>query len=424
MHETEHRCSGHDEWYALDTIKFHNHIKTKWIQLKKDEQTLNFLEHCYDKSDWVLTQLYHSVAQSVLNWFMTKTSINGLLRRGSMFVFSTAHFGQLLHATSATQSEPTCACAFNARCPCIKIPPPGARQIKESSITQSTTLYSDAEKLSSTHPSSSSHSSPSSSSTSSSAPRLLKSLLDLGAGDGEVTANMAPYFERVFATETSKVMQWRLEEKGYVVLDPFTWDNAGEASVTSSSSVEAPRHYDVIACLNLLDRCSKPLTLLHQIYDRLEPAGGRLVVALVLPFHPYVEFGPLSPNPEEKLLVDGDSIEDQINSLVDVVFSPIGFSLEAVTRLPYLCEGDLSQAFYVLEDVVFVFRKGGGGVVSGLDSPNASESHADFTESATETFAASDAEEAGMRGTRTKETSFVESALEDGFCRRDESPNL
>merc|ERR1712212_1338704 len=129
MHETEHRCSGHDEWYSLDTVKFRQHIKQKWIQLRKDEQTLNFLEHCYDKSDWILTQLYHSFAQSMLNWFMTKTSINGLLRRGSMFVFSTAHFGELLHATSAMESAPTCACAFNARCPCISLPPPSSRQL-------------------------------------------------------------------------------------------------------------------------------------------------------------------------------------------------------------------------------------------------------------------------------------------------------
>ena len=230
-------------------------------------------------------------------------------------------------------------------------------------------------------------------------PRLLKTLLDLGAGDGEVTANMAPYFERVFATETSRVMRWRLEEKGYVVLDPWTWNNesvdvgdvSGDAasdavavetsstpsssssSSSSTSSSIAPRHYDVIACLNLLDRCSKPLALLHQIYDRLEPSGGRLVVALVLPFNPYVEFGPLSPEPEEKLLVDGDSIEEQINSLVDSVFAPIGFSLEAITRLPYLCEGDLSQAFYVLEDVVFVFRKTGGGGEGGNDGSADSE---------------------------------------------------
>ena len=381
-------------------MKFRQHIGKKWIQLKQDEQTLNFLEHCYDKSDWVLTQLYHSIATSVLNWFMTKTSINGLLRRGSMFVFSTAHFGQLLHATSAREEPPTCACAFHARCPCIPLPPPPMSSKKAPPPSPSTTSeIAD------------SFAEPTEETPRPPRPRLLKTLLDLGAGDGEVTANMAPYFERVFATETSKVMQWRLEEKGYVVLDPFTWTDAdlrpAATSPSSASSAVAPRYYDVIACLNLLDRCSKPLALLHQIYDRLEPFGGRLVVALVLPFHPYVEFGPLSPEPEEKLLVDGETIEEQINSLVDSVFAPIGFSLEALTRLPYLCEGDLSQAFYVLEDVVFVFRKNGK---AGEASKGEESGH--------ETVEGASGE------VKDNATTIDMSAEDEGHCERREGPNL
>ena len=43
----------------------------------------------------------------------------------------------------------------------------------------------------------------------------LKSLLDLGAGDGAVTSRMAPFFENVYATEMSYTMQWRLQQKGF-----------------------------------------------------------------------------------------------------------------------------------------------------------------------------------------------------------------
>lgn len=43
----------------------------------------------------------------------------------------------------------------------------------------------------------------------------LKSLLDLGAGDGVVTAKMAPFFDHVYATEMSYTMQWRLQQKGF-----------------------------------------------------------------------------------------------------------------------------------------------------------------------------------------------------------------
>jgi 2-polyprenyl-3-methyl-5-hydroxy-6-metoxy-1,4-benzoquinol methylase len=50
--------------------------------------------------------------------------------------------------------------------------------------------------------------------------------------------------------------------------------------------------FDVVTCLNLLDRCDKPLSLLRELKASLSP-GGRVVVALVLPFSPYVETGEL-----------------------------------------------------------------------------------------------------------------------------------
>lgn len=51
--------------------------------------------------------------------------------------------------------------------------------------------------------------------------------------------------------------------------------------------------YDVISCLNLLDRCEDPLQLLRDIRRSLVPNTGRLIVAAVLPFQPYVEVGKL-----------------------------------------------------------------------------------------------------------------------------------
>lgn len=41
------------------------------------------------------------------------------------------------------------------------------------------------------------------------------SLLDLGAGDGEVTARFASFFRRVYVTEMSGTMRTLLEKKGY-----------------------------------------------------------------------------------------------------------------------------------------------------------------------------------------------------------------
>lgn len=49
--------------------------------------------------------------------------------------------------------------------------------------------------------------------------------------------------------------------------------------------------YDVISCLNLLDRCENPLLLLRDIQRSLVPHTGRLILAVVLPFQPFVEVG-------------------------------------------------------------------------------------------------------------------------------------
>ena len=49
--------------------------------------------------------------------------------------------------------------------------------------------------------------------------------------------------------------------------------------------------YDLISCLNLLDRCETPLDLLKGMQRSLVPGTGRVILALVLPFQPYVEIG-------------------------------------------------------------------------------------------------------------------------------------
>ncbi|EMP34973.1 Otoancorin [Chelonia mydas] len=114
--------------------------------------------------------------------------------------------------------------------------------------------------------------------------------------------------------------------------------------------------YDVISCLNLLDRCDQPLTVLKDIRSVLEPTRGRVILALVLPFHPYVEnVGGKWEKPSEVLEIKGQTWEEQVNSLPEV-FRKAGFAIEAFTRLPYLCEGDMYNDYYVLDDAVFVLK--------------------------------------------------------------------
>ncbi|MEE6517479.1 hypothetical protein FKM82_027711 [Ascaphus truei] len=266
-------CGTLSQWYLCDTEKLCEALRPFFVQSYLDHGTQTFLNRSMEKSGWLSVQLYHSFMSSVFSMFMSRTSINGLLGRGSMFVFSPEQFQRLLKITPDWKSH---------------------------------------------------------------------RLLDLGAGDGEVTRVMSPHFEEIYVTEMSQTMIWQLQKKKYRVLNIDEW--------------QGPEfQYDVISCLNLLDRCHRPITLLKEMRRVLEPTRGRVILALVLPFHPYVENGGKWEKPCEVMDVKGTAWEDQVSSLA-AVFQEAGFVVEAFTRLPYLCEGDMYNDYYVLDDAVFVLR--------------------------------------------------------------------
>lgn len=62
-------------------------------------------------------------------------------------------------------------------------------------------------------------------------------------------------------------------------------------------------------------------------------------------------------SPSQVLDIDGCTFESQVAALMKNVLEPVGYEILRWTRLPYLCEGDLRQAYYWLDDVVFVMRK-------------------------------------------------------------------
>ncbi|CAN7991499.1 unnamed protein product [Ixodes hexagonus] len=177
---------------------------------------------------------------------------------------------------------------------------------------------------------------------------LFSSLLDIGAGDGNVTAVVAPLFLRVDVTEVSPPMRRILQRRGYHVLDAVSLASDGNRAPSTV--------YDVVCCLNVLDRCDAPLALLRSLRSKLSAPSGRLVVAVVVPLSQYVESGQSGTKPAETLGVSGTALEEQVESLCHDVMEPAGFALESWTRLPYLCEGDLEQAYYWLNDVVMVLR--------------------------------------------------------------------
>ncbi|CAF0842731.1 unnamed protein product [Adineta ricciae] len=260
------------KWYRLSRSDLlHDEYRERFYQLNEDEDTQFFLKQSEEKSENVFLQMIHTLFASLLTLFMTRTSANGLLGRGRMFVYSSAQFKTLLDIESDGKSP-------------------------------------------------------------------FATLLDIGAGDGSITERMANSFNKVYVTELSPTMRWRLSTYGYTVLDTNHWGD---------------HIFDVITCLNVLDRCENPVQLLKQIRDHLNPQIGRVILSLVLPFKPYFEYNS-HHRPNESLQIEGELPEEQINSFLLNVIQPSGFHLEKLTRVPYLCEGDMERSYYFLFDYVFV----------------------------------------------------------------------
>jgi len=169
----------------------------------------------------------------------------------------------------------------------------------------------------------------------------METLLDIGAGDGNVTAQLGKLVSgQIYATEASPVMQWRLRRRGYQCLGITEWVK--------------PTFYDVISCLNVLDRCDRPEDLIKDLRDSVVPGTGRIVIAVVLPFRPSVEVGSKWVAPSQRLPVTGSTAHQHAKSFAKDVFEPLGMKVEAISRAPYLCEGDITQPYYLLHDYIYV----------------------------------------------------------------------
>jgi len=173
-------------------------------------------------------------------------------------------------------------------------------------------------------------------------------LLDIGAGDGNVTRRLKPLFEKVITTEVSAPMIPRLQARGFAALN---------VSDLSSEEIREYGQFDVISLLNVLDRCDKPLTLLHQIKSLLKPDTGLLFLAVVLPFRPFVESGTAQLPPSEKLGLSFNArFEFAVNEIVEKVFILAGFKVVRWSRVPYISHSFNSSdyPYCTLDDALFV----------------------------------------------------------------------
>lgn len=65
------------QWYHVDTGKLSEELCERFVPFHQDEETTEFLDQCLEKADGIFTQIFQSLVQSLLGFFMTKTSING-----------------------------------------------------------------------------------------------------------------------------------------------------------------------------------------------------------------------------------------------------------------------------------------------------------------------------------------------------------
>lgn len=177
-------------------------------------------------------------------------------------------------------------------------------------------------------------------------------LLDIGAGSGDVTTRLAPLVDGVACTEVSRQMARRLRRRGFAC-----WQGRVGEGAPGDPLLESPA-FDVVALSNVIDRASRPRSLLGSVVRHL-PAGGLLLLSTPLPYAPFFYEGPVTREPVERLNVPTQSWEEALGELWRNELAPLGLELRAFTRLPYLSGGDVQYPAYVLDDAVLVCRKRG-----------------------------------------------------------------
>lgn len=174
--------------------------------------------------------------------------------------------------------------------------------------------------------------------------------LDVGAGSGDVTTRIAPLAESIQCTEASRQMARRLRRRGFEC-----WvGHVGEGNSGDPLLQEPP--FEVVSLFNVIDRAARPRSLLAAVAARL-PSRGLLLLATPLPFAPFYYDGSVTREPLEKLAVTSERWEDAVGELWRNELAPLGLTLRAFTRLPYLSGGDVKCPGYILDDALFVCEK-------------------------------------------------------------------
>jgi len=192
-------------------------------------------------------------------------------------------------------------------------------------------------------------------------------VLDVGAGEGGVTKILKELSSQLIATETSSRMAERLRRRAGVEV----WNE--DISHTAKSERQGER-FDMITFLNVLDRASRPISLLRAAHHLLRSEGW-LLLSTPLPFTGAFHNGVQWQPPLEDLL---PPTRPQLHGLANTKYpeypSPVweedaaelmgdtlpshGFEVHAFGRLPYISAGD-SEApeGYILDSVLILAKR-------------------------------------------------------------------
>merc|ERR1719436_1040070 len=108
-------------------------------------------------------------------------------------------------------------------------------------------------------------------------------------------------------------MRRNLRSRGFVALGGQDLSSLEQEASFAGLALGPGGTVDCIALLNVLDRCEAPRSLLAELRRRLRPGTGLLLLAVVLPFRPFVERGARRERPRERLPLPSDgSWEDSV----------------------------------------------------------------------------------------------------------------
>ena len=152
-----------------------------------------------------------------------------------------------------------------------------------------------------------------------------RTLLDVGAGPGDTTAQLGVHFSAVSAVETSWPCARQLRARGF--------------DAHSDDSALGRRRFDVVSLQNVLDRCADATSLLRTYGERVAP-GGRLWVGLRLPVDAFTMSWDGSVAPQKPLLPkalrEAATWEVAAGAAAAFLEETTGFELERLSRVPYL----------------------------------------------------------------------------------------